>query len=363
MTEQHDEPRTEIAEAGESAAAPTETQAASGWRTVALGLAGVLVLVVVLIGTAPFWAALLSWAPAPAPAAGRSEPTPDPRIDRLEAAQQQGQQRRQQDEATANAALQTLDRRVGALEAKPSLPVSDVAELRQQVTKLSTTAADLAARVAAIDQAVHAQAVQAAVDTTDTAMVLVLLQIRGAVAAGRPFAAEYEALLGLARARPEVMAAAAALAEPAKTGVAGRAVLAGRLRELAGAIVAAAASPDAPENAGGAATGWGNEALSRLRGLVTIRRIDGSGQSRPGTGPEAPVKAAELALAGGDLDGAVAALDKLTGPAAAAAGPWLAMAKQRLAVEAALQRIETLLAARLGAPATAPATAPAGSPR
>jgi hypothetical protein len=73
------------------------------------------------------------------------------------------------------------------------------------------------------------------------------------------------------------------------------------------------------------------------------------------------VNAAELALAGGDLEGAVGALDRLTGAAAEAARPWLRMAKERALVEAALYRIEALLVARLGAPAAAtPAPAPAG---
>ncbi len=96
-----------------------------------------------------------------------------------------------------------------------------------------------------------------------------------------------------------------------------------------------------------ASEGWLDEAWGRVRSLVRIRRIDGGGTK---TGPEAAVNAAELALAGGDLDGAVAALDKLTGRPAETAGPWLRMARQRLAVEAALRNVESLLAARSGQP-------------
>ena len=65
--------------------------------------------------------------------------------------------------------------------------------------------------------------------------------------------------------------------------------------------------------------------------------------------PEAALSAAERSLAAGDLAGAVAALDPLSGPAAEAARPWLQMARQRLAVEAALHQVEGLLVARLGA--------------
>ena len=114
-------------------------------------------------------------------------------------------------------------------------------------------------------------------------------------------------------------------------------MLAQRLHALAGTIATAEAPP--------ADDDWGERAWARLRGLVTIRRIDGAGQS----GPEAALSAAERSLAAGDLGGAVAALDPLTGPAAAAARSWLQMARQRLAVETALHQVEGLLVARLGA--------------
>jgi hypothetical protein len=354
MSDPQKDPADEIAAAGEDAATEAKAPAASGYRAVAIALAGALVLVVVLVGTAPFWAPLLPWGAAPA----REDTALAARIDRLDAAQQQSAQHSQQQEA----ALQRLDRRVGALEARPAAPpAADIADIRQQLTKLSAAVAglgDLTARVEALDKAAHAQAAQAGADTADTALVLALLQIRGAVAAGRPFAAEYEALVGLARVRPEIAAAAVPLAEPAKTGVASRAVLANRLRELAGPIATANAPKNAPGNATAPAAGWADAALTRLRGLVTVRRIDGGGrnsaQGGVGAGPKAAVNAAELALAGGDLGGAVAALDKLTGAPAEAARPWLRMAEARLAVEAALSRIEALLAARLGAPANAP---------
>ena len=79
--------------------------------------------------------------------------------------------------------------------------------------------------------------------------------------------------------------------------------------------------------------------------MVTIRRVDGVGQSAP----EAAVSAADRALMAGDLAAAVSALDRLTGPAVEAARPWLEMARQRLAAETALHQVEGLLVARLGA--------------
>ncbi len=96
--------------------------------------------------------------------------------------------------------------------------------------------------------------------------------------------------------------------------------------------------------------------LDRLRGLVRVRRIGGTGQQAAGGG-EAAVDAAERALAGGDLAGAIAALDKLGGAAADAARPWLDLARQRVAVETALQQVEAALTARLGAAAKPPPAA------
>jgi hypothetical protein len=412
------------------------------YRRIAIGLGGALLLVVVAVASAPFWTPLLPWAGAPAstgavPASGNrpvapGQPETAPRVERSppqsrqetdpQKIQEAAQPRDQQQQAAAGTALQHLDRRVGALEAKPiaaagdiadirqlltrlassvadldtrvgalearpAAPPSDTDDIRQQLARLASSVADLDARVAAIGKAAPAPAgdapagdapagdAPAGVDNTDVALVLVLLQIRGALEAGRPFAPEYEALAMLARSRPEIAAAAAPLAEPAKTGVAGRAVLARRLRELAGAIVAAEVPANNPADANGAtAPDWVHQALVRLRGLVTVRRIDGAAPRQPDGGPQTAVNAAELALAGGDLAGALSALETLPGPSTDAAGPWLRMARERLSVEEALDRIAALLAARLGtaangsptarpdAPAAAPSAVP-GSPR
>jgi hypothetical protein len=366
------EPDDVLAPVGTTSVMEPKTPAAPRFRRIAIAVAGALLLVAAVVASAPFWAPLLPWAPAleraeATPAGPIAAPAPPQQVNQPQAPPQSPPPRSPLEAAAADPALQQLDRRVGALEARPTAPASDIADIRREVARLAGSAADLDARVAAIDKA---QSAQAAVDATDMALVLALLQIRGALEVGRPFAAEYEALAALARTRPEVAAAAAPLAEPAKTGLATRAVLANRLREVAGAIATATVpentSAGAPANPTEAAPDWAGQALMRLRGLVTIRRIDDAGQSRPGGGPDPLVNAAELALAGGDLEGALAALDRLTGAAAETARPWLRMAKERVAVDAALYRIEALLVARLGAPATAaPATAPAGpgSPR
>ena len=322
-------------------APPAATPAAGSivfYRTVA----GAALLVAALLLTANYWTPLLPWNAG----AGRDDAALAGRIERLANAQLDARRQGEQAAATVDAAVQRLDRRIGALEARPTTPVADIAEIRELQARLSTAMADLTTRVAALDKAVHTGA---AAEATDTALVLVLLQIRDAVAAGRPFEAEYQAFVALAGARPEIAAAAAPLTEPAKTGVASRAVLEKGLRELRATVAAGTtAAGTAPSGDGG----WGAAALARLRGLVTIRRIDtAGGDSSPG----AAVNAAERAFAGGDLAGAVDMLDKLTGAPAEAARPWLHMAKARLAVETAVQRIETLASSRLGAAAASAA--------
>jgi hypothetical protein len=363
---------------------PAEPTPRHRYTRMAAALAAALIVLIAIIAAAPFWAPpllpLLPWGTATGP-----DPKLLQRIERLETAREREQQtathdasaldqlsRRvagleakqgDQQQAAAKAAsvsqqlesriaaletaqqreqqittgaatnLNQLDSRIAAFEARPEISAKDIADLRQQLEKLSSAGSALTARIEALEKPAH---VQSATDPSDAALMLNLLQIREAVQAARPFAAEYDALTGLARNRPEIAEAASPLADTAKTGVASRAVLAKRLHDLAGSIANAQAA--------NAASDWRSETLARLRGLVTIRRIGGAGQSVS----EAAVSAAETALASGDLAGAIAALDKLTGAAADAARPWLQMARERQSVETALRRIEALLVMRLG---------------
>jgi hypothetical protein len=353
----------------------------SRYRGLAAGLAIALLLVLALVGTAPFWAPLLPWGGA------RDDSEMIARIDRLETGQRQleatptqiaevGQQ-----QAATRDALSQLEQRTAALETKPPQPPPEFAEMRQQIATLSAGIADLAARIERQGQSVEAQAAgqmsrldsletslrgqqSAAADLaarlqalekagrsradnlSDLGLALSLLQIHNAVEAGRPFTAEYNVLAALAKGQPELMSAAAPLAEASQTGVAGRSVLAQRLRDL-GKQIAAAAAPASPAEGGG----WAGAALERLQRLVRVRRAE---DVQPGREAEAAVTVAERAIAGGDIARAVAAVETLQGPAAASAAPWLRMAHQRLAVDAALQRLEALLTARLGDTAAVP---------
>jgi len=344
-------------------------------------LAAVLVVVIAGVVLSPFWAPavapLFPWGgkratPAEDYAAFASRleaierrpapPTPDVaaitsaqsalahRVDQLEAARNAD---RLNDAAVAatKTGLQQLEQRVGAIEeqsaSRAAAESAEIQKVQQELTRLGTMAADMADRLPPLEHQIKAQS---GGERSEAALLVVLLQMREAVEQARPFAAELTAFTALAHDHPDLVAAAEPLAEAARNGVAGRSALSTRLAELAGRIATATEPP--PE------ADWRAEALARLRALVTIRRINGAA---PG-GPEATVNAAELALGRGDLADAVAALDRLSGANAEAAAPWLRMARQRLAVEAALAHVQELLVARLGTPPGAPESAPAEAP-
>jgi hypothetical protein len=239
--------------------------------------------------------------------------------------------------------IDQLDQRLAAAEAQSLAGAANEAaklqKINDELSRLGNITAELAKRLPELEQQLRSQS---NAERTDAALAVLLLRIRDAVEEGRPFPAEYAALKGLAR-DPDLLAQAEPLAEAAQNGVASRAVLSRRLTELAGRIATATEPPPQSD--------WGAQALERLRSLVTIRRIDGNSQ----TGPEAAVRAAEAALARGDLDGAVTALDPLAGANAEAARPWLRMARERLAVETALDHLQQSLEARFGPPGAAPA--------
>jgi hypothetical protein len=236
-----------------------------------------------------------------------------------------------------------LTQRLATVEAQSSAraanEAAEVQKISGELSRLGNITAELAKKLPELEQQIQSQR---GAERTDAALAVVLLRIRDAVEEGRPFPAEYAALKGLVH-NPDLMAQAEPLAEAAQNGVASRAVLSRRLTELAGRIATATEPPPQFD--------WGAQALERLRSLVTIRRIDGNSQ----TGPEAAVRAAEAALARGDLDGAVTALDPLAGANADAARSWLRMARERLAVETALDHLRQSLEARFQPPGAAPA--------
>lgn len=183
----------------------------------------------------------------------------------------------------------------------------------------------------------------AAANRSGPALVLAVGQMREALRTSEPFAEELEAVQALAADDPAVAEALAAFPGRAEAGIPTAAELAARFDGVAGAVVRAAAE------AGGG--GWVEQALAGLASVVTVRP---TGEEVGGTGPGAAVARAEARLGAGDLDGAVAALASLRGPAAAAVADWLDDARARLAAERGLKALHAhavRVLARAGGPA------------
>jgi hypothetical protein len=262
------------------------------------------------------------------------------RIDSLEAAAKADRQL-EGDVAAVRAGMPQFEQRLAAIETQSASATAALKDTQQQLSRLDKMDADFADRVTALDRQR-----QSTGDLRADAMLAMLLgQMREAVDKARPFPTEFDAFVTLAR-NSDLASAAQPLAAPARDGVASRAVLFKRLADLA------EQHPAADESAG--QSNWGAQTLARLRGLVTIRRIDDASPS----GPEAAVHAAQTALARGDLADAAAVLEPLTGANAEATQSWIRMARARLAAEAAIDRLQALLSSRLSSLPAAPSGAP-----
>jgi hypothetical protein len=339
-----------------------------------LWLPGLLVLVIGAAALSPFWAPaiapLLPWARTPAAAdydalaariaALEERPAPPAvdaeavksakaatarRVAALETAVatlRQDQQAPSQTTAAVTQLAQRIDKVDTQAASRSAAATSEIQQIQQELAQRSTAAGDLGTRLATLEHRVQAQD---NADHTGAIMMLALLQMREAVDEARPFPAEYATFKALTARDPNLAAAAGPLADAARNGVASRGVLRQRLADLAAGTTTAKATTTKSK--------WWEQVLKRLRGLVTIRQIDDG--AKPG-----PVDTAQSVLAQGDLAGAVAALEQLTGANAEAAQPWLRMARRRLAAETALTHLQELLTARLAAaPAAAPAAPPA----
>jgi hypothetical protein len=257
--------------------------------------------------------------------------------------------------ADLQARLADFDRRLDAVAARaaarPAVDPAALQKLQQDVASLDQRAGDLAGKVAALRAGLSEKTRSA---DNETALLLALLQMHEGIETAQPFTIPYDAFIALAQGRPQLAAAATPLAPLAVSGVASRAALARDLSRLADRIATArpAAGPREGED-------WSARVLDQLRGLVTIRRLDGGGR----TPAAAAVEQAEADLARGDLAAAVKIVQTLSGPPAALAQPWLAAARWRLTAEAALSRLQQMLAARAlpqAAPAIPPTAAPGG---
>jgi len=157
-------------------------------------------------------------------------------------------------------------------------------------------------------------------------LVLALGQLREQMGRGAPYASALATARALAADDQTVLPQLAAIESGAERGLPTRAQLRTRFDKAAAEAVRA----ERVAQAGG----WWRPVLERLMALVNWRRVDAEGDSA-----EAVVARADQRLAADDLAGAIAELDKLQGPAAAAMQGWLGEARARAAADAAMARL------------------------
>lgn len=212
----------------------------------------------------------------------------------------------------------TLEERLAALEARAA-DASAVLRLSERVDEVAVTARKAAAA-----------------RSDAQALLLAVAQLHAAVDAGRDYAEELRVVRQLAPDDADVRAQLDSLARHAG-GIPTRSVLAASLDDLAPDIVRASIGPQEE--------GWWRETVQRIASLVSIKRTDdGGADSVP-----ALVARAERAVDHGDLAQAVAFLERLEGPAAEAAAPWLAAARAHVRAQAALSDLASRAIALAGA--------------
>lgn len=207
-----------------------------------------------------------------------------------------------------SARLEDLNNRLIILEGK-SADAASVLTLSNRVASLEETS-----RRAVAEQ------------TAEVALLMATAQLREAIIAGRPFAAELETAKALStrvlntNIKDQEFAAYAARGIPSLT------TLQRRFDETAAQTVRAAAIPDG-------ASGWIRQSLDRLMSIITVRRVSGD---VAGSGVSSILARAENRLSTGDIAGAAVEMATLPGAAAEAAAPWLADARARVAADRAI---------------------------
>jgi hypothetical protein len=165
------------------------------------------------------------------------------------------------------------------------------------------------------------------------AAALAAATLSDAAARPAPFTGELAAAQRLLPASPD----AAALAPLAEEGAPTRAALAAELSDLAGQAAAAARAP-------GRNASFLDRLVYAFSRVVSLRRVDaGAG------GADATLAGAEQAANDGDLEGALARLDRLPEAARATLGPWREKAERRVEIDRRIAAIRAEATSELAA--------------
>jgi uroporphyrinogen-III synthase len=200
------------------------------------------------------------------------------------------------------------------------------AELQQTVAALTGRLSDL-----------EAKAGDVSAQRRQEARVLALSQLAADLRDGGGYEDSLRTAQTLSNGDAELSGILTPLARQASTGAPTLIDLRQRFERVAPEIVRAGIA-----DAGG---DWLDRTANRLASLITVRRVG----EVAGDTVEAVVARAETRLGHGDLAAAVAELEGLQGAPARAAEGWLAAARERLAANAAADRLQAHIAALVGA--------------
>ena len=229
-----------------------------------------------------------------------------------------------------SARLEDLSKRLNMLEGR-SAEANSVLALNDRVTSLETIG-----RRTMVEQ------------SASIALLMAVAQWREAVLSGHPFKLELETVKALAARSGGIAIDETGFASAADKGLPTLQELQRRFTPMAGAAMRASIIPD------GTAP-WYRRILDRVFSIVTVRRLDGDAA---GTSVSAVLARAQARLIEGDLAASMTEMNSLTGTAATAAAPWLALAKARVAAERAAADATTKTVAALAAVGTADQPAP-----
>jgi len=224
---------------------------------------------------------------------------------------------------------------------------SSVAAAQGEVERLSGQVTGFGARLDQVDAALadrHQQALRA------EATILAVGQLRSALETSKPFAKQLAAVRAMVPGDTDMIAVLDQMQPFADTGVETTDDLTRDFGRLAPALVRSAIVGDGQS--------WWRQALYHIESVISVRRV---GADEPGDSTEAIVARAEARLDEDDLQGAIGALQVLTGVAADLASPWIHDAGHRIAVDGAESDLSRLAISRVSSGTPTGAAAPAPS--
>ncbi|WP_323798289.1 COG4223 family protein [Nisaea sp.] len=222
----------------------------------------------------------------------------------------------------------SLRERIVSLESRETVAPSD---LETVTNRIETAESGAGARIAGLeaDLATVRQLAEKRAPQRERAGLLLLAvgQLEAATTTSGSFAAQLASVKDLASGESAETAEALAVLEGHEGGVATVTSLTQRFNDLAKAVSQAKIA--------GSDEGLVGKTLNTVASLVTIRRTDVA----EGPGVDAILVRVESAVKAGDIAGAVAALEELSGAPAERASAWVAAAKARVAVDQAVARL------------------------